>query len=187
MSRTEATLGPVDLKALTGLRMQVKVALVMLKTCIASGAEESFDAFHDEFEEMVARIEQMTVKLDLPEAEPLNNETTSFTMELGIIHPLFFMAMKCRDRFLRRRAVVQLRKAGREGVWEGPIMAMLAEKLIAIEERGIPPGETIPERSRLHDVRKSVDYEAGRVLVEVTRAMGKDWWEWEVLRMARPF
>ena len=183
----EARLSPTDLKAIIGIRMQIKVAIIMLKTSITSGPEKSFDTFQDEFENVVSTIEGLTSQLQLPEAEPLNNETTSFTMELGIIHPLFFVAMKCRHSVLRRRAVTQLRKAGREGVWEGPIMAIVAEKLIAIEERGVRAGETVPERNRFHEVRKNVDYDSSRVLLEATTAKGEDWREWEVLRMAIPF
>jgi hypothetical protein len=183
----EARLTPADLKALLGIRMQIKVAIIMLKTCIDAGPEKSFDAFYDEFEDIISKIEKVTLKLQLPEAKPLDNETTSFTMELGIIHPLFFIAMKCRDHMLRQRAVTQLKKAGREGVWEGPIMAIVAEKLIAIEEAGVKEGDVVPERNRFHDVRKNVDYDGGRVLVEAMRVKGEGWREWEVLRMAVPF
>lgn len=178
-----------DPKPLLGIRLQVRVALIMLKSCIDCGPEKTFDAFRADFEDIVSRIEALTTKLRLPEAKPLDNESTSFTMELGIIHPLFFVACKCRDPKLRRRAVVQLRKAGREGVWEGPIMAILADKLIQLEEEGVDfwHGQVVPELQRFHDVRKDVDYESSRILVNATRAKDTTWTNWETLRMIVPF
>ena len=207
----------------------------MLETSIDSGPETGFDVFGPEFEDIVARVERMTEKLGLPEARPLDNESTSFTMELGVIHPLFFVACKCRHRLVRRRAIAQLRKAGREGVWEGPIVAVLAERLVEMEEgaadeeevedegvdmssgpRRLAEGDgdggewadelgmsssssshggaeaevgprSVPEGRRWHDIRKDVDYETCRVLVEGKRARDLTWTRWETVRMAVPF
>lgn len=185
----EARLSDADLKALLGMRMQVKVAIITLKTCIDSGPEATFDAFQADFEDVVGRIEHMTTKLQLPEAKPLDNESTGFTMELGIIHPLFFVALKCRDPAIRRRAIVQLKKAGREGVWEGPIVAVMAEKLMEMEEVEVDfeAGETVPEHQRFHEVKKNVDYEGGKVLIDAMRARDATWTKWESVRMAVPF
>lgn len=182
------TLRPHESKTLLGLRMQVKVALILLKTCIDSPAETSFDAFLREFDDIVTRIESLANTLFLPEALPLDNESTSFTMELGILHPLFFVATKCRDWGVRRRAIAALKRGGREGVWEGPIVALVAEWVMGIEERDVAFGECIPEEKRIHDIRKDVDYEGGRVLVEAKRSIDLvEWRKWEVVRESITF
>jgi Fungal specific transcription factor domain len=178
----ELKLPPADVKSLLGLRLQIKVAIIMLKTCIDSGPEQSFDAFHHDFEDIVSRVERMTTSLNLVEGKPLDNESTSFTMELGIVHPLFFVATKCRHWILRRRAITQLKKAGREGVWEGPIMAILAERLVQIEEDGVSNGDEIPEVNRIHDLEKDVDYEGKRVMVQMTKARDSTWQNWQMIR-----
>lgn len=185
--QTKVTLRPTEVKGLLGLRLQIRVAIIMLKTCIDCGPESSFDDYEDEFEGMIVQVEKMADALCLLQGQPLSNEATPFTMELGIVHPLFFVATKCRNWSLRRRAVVELRRAGREGVWEGPIMAVLAERIIQIEEAGVPWGETIPEGNRVHEIKQNVVYATRGVYMEATRAHDTTWKNWETLQEVVPF
>lgn len=185
---TTILLRPQDQKSLLGLRMQVKIAIIQLKTCISSPAETSFDAFLPEFDDIVTRIEDLADTLSLREAVPLDNESTAFTMELGILHPLFFVAMKCRHAGVRRRAITALKRGGREGVWEGPIVALVMEWVVKIEEVGVKPGEVVPEGNRMHDIKNDVDYERRRVLVEAKRSIDHvEWKRWESVREIIPF
>ena len=109
-------------------------------------------------------------------------------MELGIIHPLFFVATKCRHYRVRRKAINLLKRAGREGIFEGPIMAIIALRMAQMEEEGVIPGSLVPERNRFHDIRKNVDYEKGLVLLEATKSLDDtSWRKWESVRMAIPF
>lgn len=185
--QSNVTLRPEEVKSLLGLRLQIRVALIMLKTCIDCGPESSFDVFEREFEDMIVQVEKMADDLGLREGSPLDNEATPFTMDLGIIHPLFFIATKCRNWALRRRAAVELRRAGREGVWEGPIMAVVAGRIAQIEEKDVPWGEDIPERNRLHEIKRNVAYETRQVFVEATRARDDSWKNWETLHEVIPF
>jgi hypothetical protein len=180
-------LNAADIKSLLGLRLQIKTAVIMLRVCIDCGPECSFDSFQDDFEDMVSKVEQMTTALRIPEQAPLEDEQTPFTMELGIVHPLFFVACKCRDRDLRRRAVAQLKRAGKEGVWEGPIMAVLAQKIIELEEEGLSRGEAVPEENRFHEIRKNVDYDSRQIMFEATRALDSAWKTFSVHREAVSF
>ncbi|KIW32039.1 uncharacterized protein PV07_03616 [Cladophialophora immunda] len=186
-----STQGPklsrADIKSLLGLRLQIKTAVMMLKVCIDCGPETTFDAFRDDFEDMVSKVEQVTTALSLAEAMPLEDELTPFTMELGIIHPLFFTACKCRDWGIRRRAIAQLKRAGKEGVWEGPIMAVLVQRIMALEEEGLSHGELVPEANRFHDIKKNVDYDSRQILFEATRALDAAWENFSVHREAVPF
>jgi len=180
-------LRPTDMKSLLGLRLQIRVAIIMLKTCIDCPSESFYDCFEGEFKEMVSEVERVGDALGLQEGRPLDNESTPFTMELGIIHPLFFIATKCRNWSLRRRAIVELRRAGREGVWEGPIMAIVADRMMQIEEFGVPPGELIPEENRFHKIEKNVHYDSRQVSVEATKARDDTWKDFQVIREAIPF
>ena len=173
-------------KSILGLLLQVKVAMIMLRTCIDCGPETTFDQFIPQFEEMVTRVEDMTRILGLEAGEPLDKETVPFSMELGVIHPLFFIAWKCRDWQLRRRAITELRKCGKEGVWEGPIMAVVAERIAQIEEQSLNPGTFVPEGSRIHDLRKGVEYDERVVRAEMRLAQDSTWKNWAVLREAIP-
>ncbi|KIW13103.1 hypothetical protein PV08_08290 [Exophiala spinifera] len=171
-----------DIKSLLGMRLQIKTAVIMLKVCIDCGPESVFDNFTDDFEDMVSKVEQMTAALGIQEAKPLEMELTPFTMELGIVHPLFFVACKCRDWDLRRRAIMQLKRAGKEGVWEGPIMAVLASRIMELEEEGLSFGEAVPETQRLHDIKKNVDYDNRQIFMEATKALDTTWNNFTILR-----
>jgi hypothetical protein len=180
-------LSSTDIKSLLGLRLQIKTAVIMLKVCIDSGPESTFDAFEDDFEDMVFKVEQMTTALAMPEQRPLEDEATPFTMELGIVHPLFFVACKCRDWSLRRRAVAQLKRAGKEGVWEGPIVAVLAQRIMELEEEGLENGQFVPEQNRFHEIKKNVDYDGRQILFEATKALDPAWKTFSVHREAVVF
>lgn len=174
-------------KSILGLILQIKVAMIMLRTCIDCGSEKTYDQFRPDFEEIVSRVENLTRILDLKEGKPLDRETVPFSMELGVIHPLFFVAWKCRDRQIRRRAMTELRKCGKEGAWEGPIMAVVVEKIAAIEEEGLPKRADIPESARIHDVRKTVVYDERVVMVEFKLAQDSTWKNWRSIRQRIPF
>jgi hypothetical protein len=89
---------------------------------------------------------------------------------------------------VRRRAIAALKRGGREGVWEGPIVAVVAEWVVGLEEAGLELGGFVPEEQRLHDIKKDVDYEGRVVKVEATRSTDLVAWKfWEVLRESVPF
>ena len=179
---TNLSIGPEELKALLGLRLQIRAAIIQLKTCIDSAPETSFDAFEAEFDEIVTQAESITNSVSTPDALPSSSGIPGFSMELGICHPLFFVATKCRNWLTRRRAITALRKAGRESVWEGPIMALVAERLMALEETDVEIEGFIPERNRLHEIRKVVDYDSCQVLIEATKALNDRFDQWETVR-----
>lgn len=177
------TLTPHERKTLLGLRFHVKTALISLKTSIDSGPEMCFDAFLPDFLDIVTRTEELADSLSLHEAEPLEPDSADFTMDFGILPPLFFVATKCRVWGVRRRAISALRRGGREGVWEGPVMAVVANRVREIEEQGLHEGQVVPELNRVHNVRSDVDYESRSVMVECRRCVDLvEWKEWEVIR-----
>lgn len=143
-----------EARSLLGLRLQIKVAIIELKMSIDHKTETCYDAFRSDFADMVDRVEKLFGALALTDVKPLDVETVDFTMELGLVHPLFFIASKCRDWNVRRRSIALLRKAGKEGVWEGPIMAVFATKIMRLEEQGCARGTLVPERNRYHEIKK---------------------------------
>lgn len=183
----EKNLGLAELRSLLGLRLQIRTAVIMLKVSIDCGPESTFDGFNDEFEDMVSRVEGMTSKFQMVNVLPLELERTPFTMELGVVHPLFFVACKSRNWSLRRRAIAQLKKAGKEGVWEGPIMAVLGERIAVLEEEGVQEGGLIPEANRFHEIKKNVDYDKRLVLWEGNKVLDIKGRTFTVHREALPF
>ena len=56
------------------------------------------------------------------------------SIHMGFNYALYFTALKCRYRPLRRRAMKLLRMSGRESVWDGNMLACIAEYVVQIEE-----------------------------------------------------
>ena len=187
LEKTSAPVNANERRGLLGLQLQIKVALIMLKMCIDSKPETTYDMFVTDFENIVSRVEELFQFLALVDTKPLDQEHTDFSMELGLVHPLFFVATKCRDWNLRRRAVAQLRKAGKEGVWEGPIMAVLAQKVMRLEEQGVARGTLVPERNRFHEIKKNVDYDGRQLLFELTKPLDDTYQNWHIHRDAVTF
>jgi hypothetical protein len=87
----------------------------------------------------------------------ISPELWSFRPSPGIIQPLFFTAIKYRQGSWRRQAIKLLQQCGREGPFDGKILAPVASRAVQIEERARKLGTTqeiipdvIPERDRLH-------------------------------------
>jgi hypothetical protein len=62
------------------------------------------------------------------------------TADTTVIQTLFYVAQKCRDGLLRRRAHRLLANAGREGMWDGQCYAAACEFITAKEEEGLNEG-----------------------------------------------
>ena len=92
---------------------------------------------------------------------------SGFTLDLGICAPVFAVAQKCRDPRVRRRAIALLDATRRkEGVWEGALVARVAERIVAWEE-----GRAVALRGG-EPVRAAADVPAeARILGLMTRVV----------------
>lgn len=106
--------------------------------------------------------------------------------DIGIIQPLHFLALRCRDRSIRRRAIALLEKSGREGVWDGMSMAAIVRFVMQKEEEDLPGFEEdqnasseIAEEKRLHRIWLEFFRLEKRVAIKASRK-GLDG-EWELI------
>ncbi|KAK6392432.1 hypothetical protein LTR65_003562 [Meristemomyces frigidus] len=101
--------------------------------------------------------------------EMAKTDTTSFSVEMGYIDPLWLAASRCRDPQIRREAIRLLRACRRqEGVWESVGAAAVAQRWMDIEEQDLPcvmRASDIPEHRRIHriDTRVDVDKSSTRL------------------------
>ena len=66
---------------------------------------------------------------------PARHIKPSFSTDLGIVPPLFFVATKCREPHTRRRAIRLLRSsARREGMWDSEMAARIGQWVMELEE-----------------------------------------------------
>lgn len=81
-----------------------------------------------------------------------------FSIDLGIITPLYIVVSRCRDPAIRRRGLQLLASCNRrEGIWDSTLTARVAERIIAIEEEGaishpVLYASQIPEHARIRDL-----------------------------------
>ncbi|KAK1149810.1 hypothetical protein N8T08_003361 [Aspergillus melleus] len=131
-----------------------------------------WDSYCPHFEQMVARGEVILQSSGEVPTSPLSTPKPTpktFSLDLGIIGSMFFVATRCRDPYIRRRAVAVLRAAGvQEGVWNSVVVASIAERWIAIEEEGLTFVHScadIPAAVRLAHFRPVFDLDQPSALV----------------------
>ena len=130
---------------------------VTLKTPFVT-LEMVFDGYTAEF----ARHVELAGILAKPTAE--GSPVLSFDM--GIIHPIFLLVLKCRDIHLRRKALALLKRSPeQEGVWRRAATVAFSEWKIDFEERGrgeLPESSMLPESARIHQERVVHEIKGGK-------------------------
>ena len=109
------------------LQVRRAVLFIQLSTCLETDDQTAYDDFLQHFLEVVSLSNAFLRRTHYSWA--------NFTIEMGVIEPLYFVALKCRDPQLRRAAVDLLRISGKEGVWDGNVMSLIANHVIEIENR----------------------------------------------------
>jgi hypothetical protein len=67
----------------------------------------------------------------------------SFTVDMGYIPPLYYLALKCRVPRLRRRAIeLIISTPHKEGIWDGEVAAYVARQVMETEEESLIGVET---------------------------------------------
>ena len=94
------------------------------------------EMLHDQHEATYRRMVQIGENILNHRQEALNRYI--FTFEMGIILPLFYTALKCRNPSIRRNAI-RLLSSGhhQEGLWESVAAGQIAEFVVEVEERSL--------------------------------------------------
>ena len=145
-----------DLQGAITLKIHHKTVYLMLST-VLSIEETLFDLFTPDFQTIVHLAGSLITPP--PDATHIKYRPR-FTLDMGIIGPLYYTAIKCRDPKLRREATSLIASSPhREGVWDNVVVSKLAERAIVIEEKGLPAvisAEDVPDSVRIRDIGLSV-------------------------------
>lgn len=110
----------------------LEVNYIVTKTWLSTAlsvSQMAFEKYHDDFSRAIDLAASM-----LESALPRKN-APAFVFESGFMPPLFFIANKCRDPALRRRAVALLELTGRrEAAWDRAEVLAVARRVIELEE-----------------------------------------------------
>ncbi|KAK4977390.1 hypothetical protein LTR66_010735 [Elasticomyces elasticus] len=120
--------------------------------------EMIYGTFDDAFESVVSLANSI---LHYESGGPL---AENFSIEMGIIQPLYAAATKCRKVQIRKQALQLLSAVPHpEGIWNGKVMAMIAKEVKQIKE-GLDElflgSHRIPESHRTHVTDMNTDPKA---------------------------
>jgi hypothetical protein len=124
-----------------------------------SAYETIYDMFDNEFQSIVSLSKKL---LQRRVVSPWGD---SFSIEMGVVQPLYITAIKCRVSDIRAAAIELLSSVPRpEGIWNGQIMSKIAGKVRQMEEMDIDTVnlsfERPPESCRIHSVSSDIDPQA---------------------------
>ena len=174
----DAFQGFLDKHHLTPRHMQRARVLQVGQTYFAlsvhatgDNGEFSETAF-DEHPSLYRRL--LNIAADIVAAEAAErNCSPRYAFEWNIVAPLYGLAQHCRDPFARREAVALLKACRRrEGVWDSATAAIIAEKVIAIDEEGlglVTHASQVPSGARINAVHVEFDAEGKVSNISYTR------------------
>jgi len=164
-----------EVKGLRILQVQSHLALTTLRLTRTT-VDEDDQTLWDEFIPMYDKI--IALAADVIEPDDGENTKPSFTIDLGVIAPLFEVISRCRDPVIRRRGVSLLKSRYRqEGVWNSFLVAKVAERLVEIEEEGLGEVKSckdVPDWARISDVHPVFDPVRRRATLTYGRWGGKN-------------
>lgn len=91
-----------------------------------------------------------------------SRQANTFILEVETVGPLYWICVKCRHPAMRRRAIAVLRSMRRrEGMWDSSIAAVVADRVVAVEETSLD-GQGLPtEEVRIHGTPFAFEGDAG--------------------------
>lgn len=123
------------------------MGIIMLETCLHPDDESIYDLKTDRFVSLAIHLIKLR-NVSLPEeairfrSPDQHVEISRSIVDVGVIQPLYYLATKCRVHRLRVQAIRLLgASAHREGIWESRTAALVARKIMELEERGLHTGE----------------------------------------------
>ncbi|MCJ1249485.1 hypothetical protein MMC30_006709 [Trapelia coarctata] len=139
--RLRESLSPKDLHLIGVMSMNCKLASIMLRTILETDEEALYTELEPEFVQIVAlatsllrsnsdldKSERWSLPHDFPQYEP-DGSACVFSFVVGLIAPLYYTAIKCRNRAIVQSAMCLLSsKPWREGAWDSAAMARIAQR-----------------------------------------------------------
>lgn len=142
------------------------ITAVAGRIALTTGHPESvYDDHIEDYAKIVALSRQV---LQYPGAQQILKQAT-FSFDYGVVQPLYVVATRCRDPHIRRDAISLLVDyPRREGTWDSAMAAMIATRIMNIEEDGAEMGY-IPESARLHIVSNKFDLSKRQAVLQCTK------------------
>lgn len=161
-------------KGVAVLQVQT-MALWTSLNVISPGHDESDQMLWDNLGPLYQQILSLAATvLEMENIEPSTTPATqSFSLETGIVGPLYDVARQSRDPKIRRQAISLLRASSRQdGFWDRMLAADVAERVVQIEEEGLEDVRScrdVPSQARLTQVVPKFDMQKKRATICYSR------------------
>lgn len=157
----------------TMLKIQALNAKVQLASIIYD-SEMFYDDHLTDFQDII-RLANNVIKIR-DSGTNINYFSGLFTLDLGLVVPMFTLLLKCRDRMVRAEALKILAKWHVEGWWDPLLIIGVARAVIDFEEEGMIDGK-IPEEHRAILTGKCHAPQERRLLIQLAQRK-KDGLKW---------
>ncbi|KAE8442853.1 hypothetical protein EG329_002595 [Mollisiaceae sp. DMI_Dod_QoI] len=123
--------------------------------------------FDEHLEDMIQSIDLARELLETYAI--MTSRKSVYMFDDGVVMGIFFVATRCRDCVVRRKAIQLLvRYPRREGLWDSMMAARVATWMMNLEEEGLIDG-VVPETSRLSIARLDPNLAERKVIVRCSR------------------
>jgi hypothetical protein len=130
----------------------------------------------DEFERIVALAETLS---KIPSSSPQTGIKPAYSFDMGVLPPLYYTAVRCRDPIIRRKALALLSASPRrEGIWDSLILAAIVRWVIGEEESDLDEvscAEDVPLSVRIYMVERSLLIAERRCLVKFLKGQRNEY------------
>ncbi|KAL6800725.1 hypothetical protein GGI42DRAFT_326778 [Trichoderma sp. SZMC 28013] len=192
-----ATLTPRKMHRTPLLRLYHTMATIMAATSLRGTDEMVFDSYNPDFGALLRQAVELwdimhNAYVAYKKLTGYVMPAVCFTADMGFIPPLYYTVVKCRQPNLRRMAIEILMSAPhREGAWSGPLVARMANYIMAREEGSMYKDEDImptyrlgqselpavPPLSRFNDIKVSLpERVGGKATLSCSRYRGSGEW-----------
>ncbi|KFY17167.1 hypothetical protein V492_00845 [Pseudogymnoascus sp. VKM F-4246] len=146
LTNTSLDLSVKDRRGFLMLRAHILVSSIHLAACLAPNPDMLLDQHLADFKEVVTIAESLIYDLSSPTSSPETPDSNTLTRQRmptfltdwGVVLPLYFVAIKCRDSPTRHAALNALDSwRHREGFWDSALAHKIASQIVKMEEVGI--------------------------------------------------
>jgi hypothetical protein len=165
----------IDVKSLSLLRMTYWVEYIRVSTA-HSDDEMIYDFFLPIFKSILGEAQHI---LDISNREqtdlvPSHILPADVLLGSGLVYCLYFTCLKCREPHVRDNALLLLSQAGRDGIWDGAMLAQIAKHVIQlespIEEGSGTTEEPVGICLRVNGISLDIDKENSKVWVRTVQS-----------------
>ena len=174
LEKSASSFDPTDVKGAAVLGISHRLAAMHFdKDLMAFPREQiGWDKYRAEHEEMVSLAAAiLEASPSTPGAASIG--APSFSIDMNIIAPLYSVAHRCRDPYIRRKAISVLYAVPRqEGIWNSILSARVAQRVMEIEEVGLGTVQScfdVPEWAGISDVDVHFDLESRQATIKYCR------------------